>query len=176
MDPMAAQLGTPGRGFEAQVDALLNASRVLVALSVRTLGAVEPRLSPVQLRALALLSATTPDGSGGATMTELADALGVHPSNATRVCDRLVGLGLVSRRENPANRRMLWVQLSRQGHRLLETIMLARRQALAELLAALPESHRERLASDLDALVAAARTALPDRDLAPLGWTAPDDG
>src|SRR5690242_18754563 len=101
-------VGVPdGPAFAAQVDALLSATRVLVALSVRTLGSVRPALTPLQLRALVLLS--RPDGTA---MGELADALGVHPSNATRVCDRLELLGLVHRRENPDDRRTLSAQLT----------------------------------------------------------------
>ncbi len=161
-----ASSGSPQRpAFEAQVDSLMTASRVLVALSVRTLGSVRPGVTPVQLRALALVS-----GSTGLTMTELADALGVHPSNATRVCDRLVGLGLVRRREHRDNRRMLSVELTPDGERLLAHIMTVRRHALAEILATLPGPRRAQLADELSAFVTAAHAALPDSDLTALGW------
>jgi DNA-binding MarR family transcriptional regulator len=154
-----------GPSFDAQVDALLDATRVLLALSVRTLGSIRPALTPVQLRALVVLS-----GPDSVTMGELADALGVHPSNATRVCDRLELLELVHRQENRADRRTLSARLTSSGENMLRTIMEARRGALAEILAAIPPERRAGLATDLRALVTAARGTLPDSDLAPLGW------
>jgi DNA-binding MarR family transcriptional regulator len=157
--------------LDRQLATVIKASRFLVALSVRTLGAVEPAVTPVQLRTLAILS-----DADAVTMGELADALGVHPSNATRLCDRLVGMQLVRRRENRDNRRMLCVELTESGHRLLAELMAARRAVLAQVLGALPETRRERLAEDLEALVHAARTAVPEGDLAALGWTSPDPG
>jgi DNA-binding MarR family transcriptional regulator len=155
----------------AQVESLLAATRVLVGLSVRTLGSVSPELTPLQLRALVLL------GHGdGLPMGELAGALGVHPSNATRVCDRLVRLGLVRRRENPDDRRTLAAGLTPAGERVLASLMDVRRRALAEVLGALPVDRRAGLAADLDALVAAAGAAVPDGDLAALGWSPPRRG
>lgn len=165
MDRMAST-ASQQPAFEEQVDSLMTAARVLVALSVRTLGSVRPGVTPVQLRALALVS-----GATGLTMTELADALGVHPSNATRVCDRLVALRLVRRREHPDNRRMLSVELTPDGERLLGRIMTIRRRALADVLAALPDARRAQLADELGAFVAAAHASLPDSDLTALGWT-----
>jgi DNA-binding MarR family transcriptional regulator len=159
--------GAAGSGpeFDAQLDSLVSATRVLVALSIRTLGSVRPVLTPVQLRVLAVLS-----GSDGVTMSELAAELGVHPSNATRVCDRLGTLGLVRRREKEEDRRMLAAGLTPAGADLLVEIMTVRRRALGEVLAALPEWRRSRLADDLDALLAAAGTALRNGDRSALGW------
>jgi DNA-binding MarR family transcriptional regulator len=158
-----------GADFDAELDSLMKAARILVALSVRTAGSADPAVTAVQLRTLVVLSGADP-----VTMTDLAGALGVHPSNATRLCDRLVSMDLVRRRGNAANRRVLCVELTERGRRLLDILMATRRAALAEVWAALPELRRARLAQDLDAFVRAARTTLPDADLAELGWTSPE--
>jgi len=42
---------------------------------------------------------------GPLNLRSVADGLGVHPSNTTRTCDRLVATGLLTRRDDPADRR-----------------------------------------------------------------------
>ncbi|MBA2555595.1 MAG: MarR family transcriptional regulator, partial [Geodermatophilaceae bacterium] len=88
--------------FDAQVDAVMAASRVLVAVSAQSMDGVDEVVSPIQMRTLVILA-----GRGAMRAAELAEALGVHPSNATRACDKLVAAGLLDRRENPQNRRTL---------------------------------------------------------------------
>ena len=68
------------------VDAVLRASRVLVAVAVRSLAEVDDDVTLPQYRALVVLASRGPQRP-----TELADALAVHPSTITRLCDRLVG-------------------------------------------------------------------------------------
>jgi DNA-binding MarR family transcriptional regulator len=48
-------------------------------------------------------------------MGHLAEALGVHQSTATRVCDRLVGKGLVERSSGHPSRREVQIDLTPQG-------------------------------------------------------------
>ena len=79
------------------VDAVLRASRVLLAVAVRSLAAVDHDVTLPQYRALVVLASRGPQRPTG-----LADALGVHPSTITRLCDRLVGKRLVQRGESPA--------------------------------------------------------------------------
>ena len=77
------------------VDTVLAASRALVAVAARSLAAPGMGTLP-QYRALVVLAARGPQGTA-----ELAAALAVNPSTATRMCDRLVRKGLVRR---PAGR------------------------------------------------------------------------
>ena len=70
---------------EEVVDAVLRASRVLVAVAVRSLAAVDHDVTLPQYRALVVLASRGPQRPSA-----LAEALAVHPSTITRLCDRLV--------------------------------------------------------------------------------------
>ncbi|HSW58293.1 MAG TPA: MarR family transcriptional regulator [Dehalococcoidales bacterium] len=50
---------------------------------------------------------------------KLAEALGVTPPNVTGIIDRLVEQGLVTRTENPEDRRIMLLQATETGHQLL---------------------------------------------------------
>jgi hypothetical protein len=81
---------------QEQVDTLVAASRVFVALSVQSLAEVDEVVTLVQLRALVVLTS-----QGPANLSTLAEALGVHASNASRTCEALVSMGLLDRRDDP---------------------------------------------------------------------------
>ncbi|MGH3283480.1 MAG: MarR family winged helix-turn-helix transcriptional regulator [Streptosporangiaceae bacterium] len=70
------------------VDTVLAASRALVAVAARSLAAAGDEVTLPQYRALVVLAARGPQGTA-----ELAAALAVNPSTATRMCDRLVRKG-----------------------------------------------------------------------------------
>src|SRR3954451_15755886 len=89
---------------DAMTDAVLTASRLLIAVSARSIGAVDESITIPQFRLLVVL-----DGRGPLKLTTLAEHLGVNPSTVTRMVDRLVAAGLVSREANPASRRELVV-------------------------------------------------------------------
>src|ERR1700756_2784451 len=65
----------------AAVDAVLSASRSLIAVATRSLGAAAEETSIAQYRALVVLASRGPQ-----RLTDLADALGVAPSTAGRMC------------------------------------------------------------------------------------------
>ena len=89
---------------------MLAASRVLVGVAARSLAAVEDTVTLTQVRALVIIASRGP-----LHLTALAEDMGVHPSNATRACDRLVAAGLLDRRDNPADRRHLLLDPDRCG-------------------------------------------------------------
>jgi len=62
------------------------------------------------------------DFEGSTSLGRLAGALGVTPPNVTGIIDRLVEQGMVSREENPENRRMLVVRLTLKGKALIEKL------------------------------------------------------
>ncbi len=64
----------------------------------------------------------------------LAAALGVTPTNTTGIIDRLVKQGLVSRTENPENRRMLLLRATDKGEELVARLRERRRGYLSEVL------------------------------------------
>ncbi len=59
---------------------------------------------------------------GSCNSGQLAQALKVTATNITGIVDRLVVKGLISRIENPQNRRMLLLQLTRKGEELLSRL------------------------------------------------------
>src|ERR1700758_1381541 len=74
-------------------DALLTASRLLVAISARSIALVDDTITIPQFRTLVILS-----NEGPINLASLAGLLEVQPSTTGRMVDRLVGAGLVDRR------------------------------------------------------------------------------
>lgn len=142
----------------------MRASRVLVGVVARSLAEVEDKITAPQLRVLVMVGASGPINLG-----EVARALDVHPSNATRTCDRLVAAGFLVRGENPADRRNLALTLTAEGRDLVATIMQHRRAAIQAVVTQMPARRRSALAPVLDAFA----TAAGERDAdsaAVLGW------
>ena|SRR5689334_14649954 len=99
------------------VDTVLAASRALVAVAARSLAAVGDDVTLPQYRALVVLAASGPQGT-----VELAAALAVNPSTATRMCDRLVRKGLVRRRRQAGDRRAVRIALTPAGRDLVAEV------------------------------------------------------
>lgn len=119
------------------VEVLLTASRALVGVAARSLADVDVTLP--QFRALVVL-ATRP----GTTVSDLAHVLDVHPSTATRLCDRLVAKRLVRRRSGTIDRRSTELYLAAAGNRLVERVSSRRRRDLAAIASRLsPEQQRQ---------------------------------
>ncbi len=106
-------------------DALLLASRALVGVAARSLADADDVTLP-QFRALVLVSARP-----RTTMSDLAGALGIHSTSATRLCDRLVGKALLRRVVGVEDRREIELRLSAAGRRLVDRVTERRRQDLA---------------------------------------------
>jgi DNA-binding MarR family transcriptional regulator len=94
----------------------------------------------------------------------------VHPSNATRTCDRLVAAGLLDRRDNPADRRHLLLTLTDAGRELVDAVMDRRRAAIGQILRAMPAADRAQLATVLTRFAQAGGEP-QDTDLWAVGWT-----
>jgi MarR family len=97
-------------GSDELVDTVLAASRALVAVAARSLAAAGDEVTLPQYRALVVLAAQGPQGTA-----ELAAALAVNPSTATRMCDRLVRKGLVRRHRLAGDRRAVRIALTAAG-------------------------------------------------------------
>ncbi len=144
---------------------MLTASRVLVAVAARSLQAAERHdVSLSQYRVLVLVASRGPQ-----RIADLAQALDVNPSSATRVCDRLHAKGLIRRRRPAGQRREVRVSLSEEGRGLVEEVTRRRRAEIARLLEAVPDDARAGLVEPLRTL-AEAGGEVPDPDWA-LGWT-----
>lgn len=133
------------------VDAVLAANRLFVAVATNALAGIAPEVTLPQFRTLVLL-----DQRGSMTVTQLADALGVVPSTATRMCDRLVAKKLIRRVTDRGNRRRVTLSLRSEGSSLIEQSTRRRRKEIARLLATVSPADQARLADGLRVLVAAA--------------------
>jgi DNA-binding MarR family transcriptional regulator len=148
------------------VDTVLAASRALVAVAARSLAAAGDDVTLPQYRALVVLAAQGPQGTA-----ELAAALAVNPSTATRMCDRLVRKGLVRRHRQAGDRRAVRIALTAAGRDLVTDVAQRRRAELARLLGALPSGEHEPVISAFRAFAAAAGELPPPG--AALGWAGP---
>ena len=147
------------------VDAVLTASRVLVAVAARSLANLEgaDEVTLTQYRSLVVLASRGPQG-----IAALADALAVTPPTASRLCDRLVRKGLVRRRTDRNDRRQVRVALTEAGRRLVDVVTERRRQEIANLLSAVPEDARRSVVAGLQ-LLADAEGEVPEQDWS-TGW------
>ena len=119
-----------------------------------------------QYRALIALAAHGPQ-----RVTDLAEELGVHPSSATRMCDRLERSGLVDRTVAVGNRREVEVHLTRSGRALLDRVTTARRREIARIVKDVPPSLRSAVVKGLQTFSDAAGE-VPDQAWA-AGWDLP---
>ena len=144
------------------VDAVLVASRALIAVATRSLGAAAEETTIAQYRSLVVLASRGPQRLG-----DLAAALGVAPSTAGRMCDRLTRKGLIRRHRTRTDRRAVLVSISAAGRAVVDSATARRRELIAEVLAALPAEGQQNIAVALRAFAQAAGE-VPDSD-----WPAP---
>jgi len=148
------------------VSALLTASRVLVGVSARSLGNVEDAVTITQFRTLVVL-----EGHGDTRLNQLAWRLGVTPSTAMRMVDRLIAVHLVTREQNKADRREVLIGLTHEWMRLVSEVTASRRAEIATIVAAMPQEGRQNVVEALNAFAQAAGEAAPRvDDAAALGW------
>lgn len=131
-------------GSDSVTELLVAASRALVAISARSLARVEDQVTLPQYRALVVLASRR-----GVRPVDLADALDVSPSTATRMCDRLVRKGLIERAHRDSNRREVEVRLSPEGRALVTEVTARRRRDLRRVLARIPDDDQRRLVEAL---------------------------
>ncbi len=93
------------------------------------------------------------------TIAEVGDMLCLSHSAASRAADRLVRNGLVSRRENPSDRRQKQLTLTPRGEALIAEVEAVRSRRLEQAIATLSDAEHEHLRSLLARLVAAAEAS-----------------
>lgn len=148
---------------ESLINAVLLASRGLVAIAARSLAAAPAGVTIPQFRVLVVLATRGPQFP-----SVLAGELRVAPSSITRLCDRLVAKGLITRAEAPASRRQVELAISPAGRRVVDAVTRVRRQEIGRLIAAVPPQRRAQTIEALNELSAAAGEK-PDHALL-LGW------
>ena len=147
----------------AVVEAVLRASRVLVAVAARSLAEVAEEVTLPQYRALVVLVSRGPQ-----RVSSLAEALAVAPPTATRMCDRLVRKGLVRRRASKEDRREVWLSVTAAGRQLVDEVTERRRGEIAALLAEISASEQTAMV-ELFSRLAEVAGEVPDQDWA-VGW------
>jgi DNA-binding MarR family transcriptional regulator len=141
---------------ESVVAAVLTASRTLVAVATRSLGAAAEHTTIAQYRALVVLASRGPQ-----RMVDLAVALDVAPSTAGRMTDRLVRKQLVRRHRARADRRSVLVSVTAAGRQVVDEATARRRVLLTGILANLSAQEQQEVATAF-ALFAAAAGEIPD--------------
>ncbi len=156
---------TTDDGDDALVEAIIQASRAMVGVAGRSLAEVAVDVTLPQYRTLVVLG-----DDGPRRLADLAEGLGVSPSTATRMCDRLVRKGLLDRRRDELDRREVNLALTPGGRRLVSAVIERRRELVHELLQAIPKRQRAGMVQCLN-LVARADGAAPEPHWSS-GWTA----
>jgi len=136
---------------ETVVDAVLTASRTLIAVAERSLGAAAEETTLAQYRALVVLASRGPQ-----RLVDLARALGVTPPTAGRMCDRLFRKGLIRRHRARADRREVLVSVTQAGREVVDQATAQRRELLDEILGRLPARQQAAVAAALRAFADAA--------------------
>jgi DNA-binding MarR family transcriptional regulator len=129
----------------ADLDAVMRASRVIAGIVAESVAQAGDVVTMPQLRVLVLVATRSQVNASA-----VAAALDVHPSNATRLLDRLVQAGLLDRREAAADRRNIELNLTEDAVRLVDSVMEHRREALARVLRQMGSTERRRLTAALE--------------------------
>jgi len=95
-------------------------------------------------------------GRGPQRVGDLADALGVNPSTATRMCDRLVSKHLARRHRLVTDRRSVRVSVTPAGRALVDQVTECRREEIARVVEAMPAETRVQLVDALQHFAEAA--------------------
>ena len=125
------------------VDAVVTASRAMIAVAVRSLTAAGD-ITLAQYRTLVVLACRDPQ-----RLADLAEVLAVTPPTAGRMCDRLVRKGLITRHRARADRRIVRVSITPAGRQVVDEVTRRLRVFIAEILSELPARQRRKVAAAL---------------------------
>jgi DNA-binding MarR family transcriptional regulator len=145
------------------LDAVLSASRVLVSLATRSLSDVTDEVTMAQYRTLVVLASRGPQN-----LANLAEAIGVAPATATRMCDRLVAKKLIVRQPHFDDRRHIRLEVTTKGRRLVSEVTARRRREMGAILESISPEDQVILANALNRF-AAAVGEVPEQDWS-TGW------
>jgi DNA-binding MarR family transcriptional regulator len=112
---------------------------------------IDSGLTLAQLRSLFLIA-----NKGSTNSRKLARALEVTPSNVTGIVDRLVEQGLVSRTQNPEDRREMTLQATDKGKALISNLKEVGIKRMTQILSLLSLEELSALAQGLSAFIRAA--------------------
>lgn len=131
----------------AFVDSLDAAQAVLRTVADQALSDLGGGITTTQLRLLDRLQRL-----GESRLIDLADALSIAPSTATRLCDTLADRQLIVRHRRGRDRRELQIQLTETGTNLLDAVRSRTAGGWAELLERITADERRRVMTILGKL------------------------
>jgi DNA-binding MarR family transcriptional regulator len=149
------------------VEALLLASRAMVAIAARSLANLDAEVTLPQFRAMVVLASRGPQ-----RVVDIAAELGVYPSTGTRMCDRLVRKKLIRRYRSTTDRRTVRVTLTDPGRQLVEEVIARRREELTRVVKTMPERWHRPVTKGLRALGVSAGE-VPENEWW-MGWHNPE--
>lgn len=131
--------------FERSASRLIVVYREAVARICSAVG-----ITPTQLHCLGALA-----DLGATKMTVLAHRLELSAGATSTMVDRMVDGGLIVRRPDDADRRVIYVQLSERGAAVLARARAEKRTVIADVFRRLSPSQRRQLTIGLAALATA---------------------
>lgn len=93
---------------------------------------------------------------------KLADMLDVTPANVTGVIDKLIEQGLVSRSESAQDRRVVFLEATEAGKKLIENLEQHASEQSSRMLSAMSEDELEHLYLGLAAFARVTRSRVPE--------------
>jgi DNA-binding MarR family transcriptional regulator len=153
----------PTQADKSVLDAVLTASRALVAMAARSLSDLGEEVTLTQYRSLVVIASRGPQG-----VASLAEAVAVAPPTVSRLVDRLARKGLVRRRADRHDRRQVRIGLTEAGRSLVDQVTERRRREIATLLTSIPLEVQQPMAAGLR-LLAEAAGEVPEQDWS-TGW------
>ncbi|KDF02069.1 hypothetical protein Y900_024850 [Mycolicibacterium aromaticivorans JS19b1 = JCM 16368] len=117
-----------------------------------------------QLRVLVMI-----DTQGPLNLASVAAALDISPSNASRICDRLIKAGFLHRQDSAADRRNISLALTTEGRQLVRKMNRHRRRAITRALRAMSATERQSVVNAMDTFAVAAGEPADDAGLS-LVW------
>lgn len=97
-------------------------------------------------------------------MGDLAEALRVDPSTATRAVQRLERVGLATRCVNPSDRRVVMVSATEHGRHRHAEAHTRRQTVMRSIMSSFEDEEREQLATYLERFIDALDTVVADID------------
>jgi DNA-binding MarR family transcriptional regulator len=142
--------GRTDDSLDAITDALLVVSRVLVAVSARSIADIDDTLTISQFRSLVVLA-----NVGPLSINTLARLLGMQTSPTRQILEGLVTAGLVVRQTGSGSHRHEVVNVSARCRKVVNAVTARRRDAIAEIVSMMTPDHRDHLVRALTAFAEA---------------------
>jgi DNA-binding MarR family transcriptional regulator len=97
-------------------------------------------------------------------VSDIGDYLGVTSAAASQLLDRLVQQGLISRTEDPEDRRTKRLSLTERGRRVIEEALRSRQRWFTSLAKGMTEEERTTVSAGLEILTRKIEESTPDEE------------